>query len=489
MQIKKKVYAALAVCAAVFSSGFTTFAQITEVSCDMNYGVVTFSGKTDALGEKVTYTAFKGSSGDVLSIGEPDVQEDGSFVIKTGFKTSGDYVIKIKDASGSVLEKQISGYICLADRQATLLNQINTGSDTDIKTALDEINFSFAGATWTELTDANLTSWLLQYITEHRTYTNFDELESEYAKLNALYKVNKAKVAAIVSEVEKYDEILGISNDSQVNAFVSGATNAQKSALVSELSNNPATTTQMLKAAIEKANNTQTQVGGGSPVGGRPGGGGSTGGGGGGGIVRIDNDTVKKPDTENNSEIKTGAFSDLSQAEWAKEAIETLVQKKVISGYDDGSFRPNKNVTREEFVKMVVVAFGIPYEGKDCAFLDVFEDDWFKSYVGAAQECGIITGIADDIFGIHKEITRQDAAVILKRAADYSAVNLKPLRAYEKFKDHNDISDYAHEAVNALYRNGTISGRDDGRFAPKDTCTRAETAKMIYGIMEGGSYE
>lgn len=475
MQIKKKVYTALAVCATLCSAGFVASAQITDVSYDMSYGVITLSGNTDASNKRISYKAFKNDANEILGIGESEAKEDGSFEIKVGFKDSGDYMIKIKDGSGAIIQHEISEYICLADSQDTLLAKINTGSDAEIKLALDEINFIFETTEWTKMTDTNLTSWLMKYIKEHRVYGDIEALESEYANLNALYLINKAKVADIVSKVSTYAQILGISEDSQVKAFMAGATVAQKSALVSELANSPATTPQALKAAIQVANNAKTPSGGGSSSGGSSSAGN--------GIIIVDKNNESKTETEIIPSVKTEKFTDLVNASWAKEAVEALADKGVISGYDDGTFRPNANVTREEFVKMVVVAFDIPYEGKNCSFLDVFENDWFRPYVGAAQECGIVTGIADDIFGIRKEITRQEAVVILKRAADYAGITFEPIREYKQFSDQDNISDFAREAVEVLYQSGTVNGRADGGFAPLATCTRAETAKMIYGII------
>ena len=111
MRIKKKACAALAVCVAVVSTGISAFAQVTEVGCDVNFGVISFSGNTDVPEKRVTYTAFMEGSDNILSIGEPAVNEDGSFVIEVGFDASGDYKILIKDASGSIYEKASDGFI------------------------------------------------------------------------------------------------------------------------------------------------------------------------------------------------------------------------------------------------------------------------------------------------------------------------------------------------------------------------------------------
>ena len=103
--------------------------------------------------------------------------------------------------------------------------------------------------------------------------------------------------------------------------------------------------------------------------------------------------------------------------------------------------------------------------------------------MGAAYHAGIVKGISEDFFGINKPITRQDAAVILKRAADYKVMELKNSREYDGFSDSDDISDYAKESVDALYRSGVINGMPGGLFMPNNPCTRAETAQMIYGII------
>ena len=174
--------------------------------------------------------------------------------------------------------------------------------------------------------------------------------------------------------------------------------------------------------------------------------------------------------------LKDRAFSDLDGYEWAEAAIETLKEKNIIAGRTKDIFAPGENVLREEFTKMVVVAFDLK-ETADISFDDVKNDDWFKPYLEKAVKAEIVTGEGDS-FGAGKTITRQDMAVIIYRALKYAGKEL-PTGEAEVFEDYGDIAPYAVEAVAALYKAGIIKGKDNGKFEPEAFATRAETAVII----------
>ena len=203
------------------------------------------------------------------------------------------------------------------------------------------------------------------------------------------------------------------------------------------------------------------------------------------GTVGVQAPLQKPEDSSGNGSTQTtpSGFSDMDKAEWAREAVEALTAKGVISGDGNGLFRPNDEVTREEFVKMIVEAAGISSEATRCSFLDVFENDWFYPYVGAAQKAGIVSGMSSGIFGVKLKISRQDAAVIIDRTAEYMSKTLEEKRDFTDFSDSSMIADYAMDAVKKLYRSEIINGMGDGSFKPNNTCTRAEAAKMIYGLL------
>lgn len=89
-------------------------------------------------------------------------------------------------------------------------------------------------------------------------------------------------------------------------------------------------------------------------------------------------------------------FSDLTTVSWAAKAISSLCEKNIISGYDDGTFRPNNTVTREEFIKLVICAFNLMDDKAVYRFKDGSADIWYAPYIASAEAKGIITGYDDN---------------------------------------------------------------------------------------------
>lgn len=179
---------------------------------------------------------------------------------------------------------------------------------------------------------------------------------------------------------------------------------------------------------------------------------------------------------------KESVFSDISEVPWAEEAVTALRKKGVINGKSDTLFCPNDYVTREEFAKMLVLAFEMNLVGEELPFTDVAYEDWSYPYIKTAYIAGITKGVSADIFGKNERITRQDVCVMLMRAAECTETSLKS-GAARRFNDDGDISDYAREAVAKISAAGIISGDESGSFNPRSGATRAETAKMIYNTI------
>lgn len=175
-------------------------------------------------------------------------------------------------------------------------------------------------------------------------------------------------------------------------------------------------------------------------------------------------------------------FDDLDGVEWAREPICKLAEMGVLRGKEYRLFYPNDNITREEFVKMLTVAYKLNIENKTAKFTDVNADDWFMPYVAAALENGIVNGVSDDMFGTGQNITRQDLAVMAYNAALKNGVEFNT-EGVQKFSDDDKISDYAKTAVYALKSQDIVNGIDGKNFAPQDTATRAEAAKILYALI------
>ena len=192
-------------------------------------------------------------------------------------------------------------------------------------------------------------------------------------------------------------------------------------------------------------------------------------------------DDYATPDTPD--KISKNIFDDIDDVSWAVESIVELAQKGIINGKGDRLFYPNDNITREEFVKIIVKTFFENAAVSDKSFDDVSDGEWYAEFVKKACGEGIINGISENLFGTGANITREDMAVIAYRTALKSG----KLKESERtsgfiFADDEQISDYAKSAVYALYDAGVINGVSEEEFAAKDALTRAQAAKIIYGI-------
>ncbi|MBP3360668.1 MAG: S-layer homology domain-containing protein [Clostridia bacterium] len=171
-------------------------------------------------------------------------------------------------------------------------------------------------------------------------------------------------------------------------------------------------------------------------------------------------------------------FNDIEAVPWAAAAIEALSEKGIVSGRGDNMFCPRENVTREEFVKLLVMLFRLPADDvPEHKFTDADSGAWYYPYLNAAYLAGIISGKTDGSFGVGEPVTRQDAAVMLNNCI--SAYSLPDSSAAE-FTDNENISEYAREAVKKIKAAGIISGYEDGSFLPLNPITRAEAAKILF---------
>ncbi len=221
----------------------------------------------------------------------------------------------------------------------------------------------------------------------------------------------------------------------------------------------------------------------------------TSGGGGGGGSSRPSGTASKNPNPSTGAVIDANAgseakkedvvyntkFADLGEAAWAAEAIEGLAAKGYVSGRGDGNFYPNDVMTREEFVKLIVVSFNAYDETATASFEDVAADRWSYPYIASANRLGLVTGISETEFNPAGSITREDMAVIMHRL--YKLLGLPTNAKTLEFTDTDAISDYAKEAVSVLAGDNIIKGMGDGTFAPKASVTRAQASKVVYELL------
>ena len=108
-------------------------------------------------------------------------------------------------------------------------------------------------------------------------------------------------------------------------------------------------------------------------------------------------------------------FGDIDGSEWFAKSVGFAAEKNIVSGYEDGTFRPNDNISREEFAVMVCKFMNYTTSA-EAAFTDVPSDHWAVGYIGAMKDKSVITGYEDGTFGLGKKITRAEVVTILNKA-------------------------------------------------------------------------
>lgn len=178
----------------------------------------------------------------------------------------------------------------------------------------------------------------------------------------------------------------------------------------------------------------------------------------------------------------TQTFSDVPSDYWAFNYISEMVERNVLSGYPDGKFYPDEQVTRAEFAKIMTSAAGLPItQPTTKIFSDVNISEWYAPYVHTAKEyLSAYTQNGSSYYLPNTPALREDIAVALVKLKGYSAVGTDMTAITRMFSDSQSISENAKIYVATAVENGLISGYDDGTFKGQNGITRAEAATLLW---------
>lgn len=180
-------------------------------------------------------------------------------------------------------------------------------------------------------------------------------------------------------------------------------------------------------------------------------------------------------------------FEDIA-SHWSKADIESLAAKMIVTGRTQQNYAPNAPVTRAEFAALIVRTLGLPATAGASSFQDVSASDWHASQVQAAVKVGIISGYADGTFRPDQMITREEMAVMAFKALEYAGYQHGTASPAE-FVDGATTGAWAQAAVQTLKGLGIVRGDSRNHFAPKANATRAESAAMLNRMLEKLTYE
>lgn len=161
---------------------------------------------------------------------------------------------------------------------------------------------------------------------------------------------------------------------------------------------------------------------------------------------------------------------------WAEDNISQWVDKGLITGYSDGSFKPNESITRAEFMALVNRAYGFAGQAS-VSFSDVNASNWFYDDAAKAVAAGYMAGYNDGTLRPNNDISRQEVAVILSRLLKMPQVS--NMTVIQNFSDYSSIPAWSKEAVNSVVVDAYMGGYPDGSYGPANSITRAETVTVL----------
>lgn len=164
---------------------------------------------------------------------------------------------------------------------------------------------------------------------------------------------------------------------------------------------------------------------------------------------------------------------------WAEAVIQKWLDMEYITGYPDGTFRPEEFITRAEFVKIVNNAFGFK-ETAEITFTDVKEEKWYYEEIQKAYKEGDIVGVSETEFAPENYITREQAAIIMTRLLELEGNE----KGADLFSDSSKISSWAKEYVGAAAEHNLIKGYEDNTFRPQNNIKRAEALVLLDRILK-----
>ncbi|MDD6763696.1 MAG: S-layer homology domain-containing protein [Clostridiales bacterium] len=205
-------------------------------------------------------------------------------------------------------------------------------------------------------------------------------------------------------------------------------------------------------------------------------------------------------------------FTD-TKGHWAEEAINTLAEKGIVNGVIDTEFNPDGEVTRAQYLKMIMEATGMKtaqYRAGEC--LEATADDWYAPYLQRALDCGLIpkemiAGFKQKVeyevdedgkaissrvvysgaFNGVLPISREEMAVLTQYFYQYTrtvkTTEKNDVSGIKDFTDQLSISEWAENSVKLAVANGFIEGMENNIFSPKSSTTRAQAATVILRVI------
>ena len=179
-------------------------------------------------------------------------------------------------------------------------------------------------------------------------------------------------------------------------------------------------------------------------------------------------------------------FTDLDLTSWYHSGVDFVLKNGYMNGVSSTTFRPDGTLNRAMVATVLYRVAGEPLVNGTCSFTDVDEGQWYTDAVIWAQENGIVTGYNDNTFRPMKEITRQEMAVMLARYAKLCSFEISGGADLSTYPDAGSVASWAQEAMSWCVENGLINGVKSGgvsNLKPENNATRAQFATIMARFM------
>ena len=192
----------------------------------------------------------------------------------------------------------------------------------------------------------------------------------------------------------------------------------------------------------------------------------------------LDGSVPSTPDTPSQST----RFGDVHQGDWFYEAVEYCASHGYMAGTDNGMFSPNMALSRAMVAQILYAMEGKPAGAAGGIFGDVSDTAWYAAAVNWAAEKGIVAGFDDGTFGPDQNVTREQLAAMLCSYTRYKGKDASANGNIDQFSDVGMVSDWAVDSVKWAVGHGIMAGKDGNVIDAKGNATRAEMAQMIYRL-------
>ncbi len=189
-----------------------------------------------------------------------------------------------------------------------------------------------------------------------------------------------------------------------------------------------------------------------------------------------------KPSETDSTAASGSGFSDVPEDYWAKDYIEYFTERKIVAGYEDGSFKPDEPVTRAAVAGQIENAFEFDPNDQNNAleFQDVDSEYWAESAINSTTKTGFLNGYPGEVFRPDQSMTRTEVIVALVSGLDLKP-SANPEETLKVYQDADQIPEWAIEKIAAATEAGiVVSHPNTDQFNPSEPATRAEVSALIY---------